>query len=83
MGWRKTGGIAKSRQAEGDWGANMKAKAKDYDFKKGRFGGGFTIYPYQLSFGISFRYWPCIFAPTVRIHIGPFKLWLYIIIKSG
>ena len=40
----------------------------------GRFTFGAAVYPYQIAFGISLRYWPCIFAPSIRIHIGPFKL---------
>ena len=55
----------------------MRAQAHDLDFHWGRLGGGFTFYPYQLAFGVSLRYWPCIFAPTIRIHVGPFKFWLY------
>lgn len=55
-------------------------KAKDFDFYYKRIGGGITFYPYQISFGISFRYWPCIFAPTIRIHIGPIKIWVYILL---
>jgi len=37
--------------------------------------GGATFYPYQLALGLSLRYWPCLFAPSVRIHLGPFKVW--------
>jgi len=56
-------------------------KAIDFwAFKFWRMGGGFTLYPYQFALGISFRYWPCIFAPTARIHIGPIKFWIYILI---
>lgn len=51
------------------------SKAVDYDFLLGPFFGGLTIYPYQLAFGFSFRYWPCIFAPSIRVHVGPFKVW--------
>ena len=56
----------------------MKAKAKEIaiDFKY--IGGGITTYPYQLTFGISLRYWPCIFAPSIRIHFLIWKLWLYL-----
>ena len=53
-------------------------RAIDWDFYWWVFGGGITLYPYQLSLGITLRYWPCIFAPVIRIHIGPFKLWLYV-----
>lgn len=37
---------------------------------------GATFYPYQVSFGLSLQYWPCIFMPSVRIHVGPFKVWM-------
>ena len=55
----------------------MKAKEiLEFDIK--RFGGGLTFYPYQITFGISLRYWPCIFAPSIRIHFLCWKLWVYI-----
>jgi len=47
-----------------------------------RFSGGLTLYPYQLSLGISFRYWPCLFAPSIRVHVGPFKVWAAIHLKN-
>ena len=56
------------------------SQAKDMDFHKGPFVGGITWYPYQIAIGVSLRYWPCIFAPTIRIHIGPIKIWLAIIL---
>jgi hypothetical protein len=37
--------------------------------------GGAAFYPYQIALGMSLRYWPCLFAPSIRVHIGPFKLW--------
>ena len=40
----------------------------------GRFTFGAGVYPYQIALGVSLRYWPCIFAPSIRVHIGPFKL---------
>ncbi len=40
-----------------------------------RFMGGVAWYPYQWAFGLSLRYWPCLFAPSVRMHVGPFKVW--------
>jgi len=61
---------------------SVDGKAIDCDFNWGILGGGITFYPYQLSLGLSLRYWPCIFAPSIRIHIGPIKLWLYIIMKK-
>lgn len=51
-------------------------KAREFDFKVGGFQGGMTLYPYQLSLGITARYYPCIFMPSIRIHLGPFKFWL-------
>lgn len=56
-------------------------KAKDWDFKWKGLGGGITIYPYQISLGISLRYWPCIHAPSIKIYFGPIKIWLYITLK--
>ena len=52
------------------------SKAKTIDFKKGRFIGGITYYPYQITFGVSLRYWPSIFAPSLRIHFICFKVWI-------
>ena len=40
-------------------------------------GGGVAVYPYQIAAGVSVRYWKCLFAPSLRIHVGPFKLWFY------
>lgn len=57
-------------------------RARDLDFRLGCFGGGITWYPYQMSLGFSVRYWPCLFAPTIRVHIGPFKFWLYVSLKK-
>jgi len=50
-------------------------KAIDLDFKLGKLQGGVTFYPYQISFGFSLRYWPCLFAPAFRIHFACFKIW--------
>ena len=59
------------------------SRARDWDFYGRYFGGGITFYPYQFAIGWSVRYWTCIFAPSIRLHIGPFKFWLYIsLIKS-
>ncbi len=58
-------------------------RAKDFDFYM-RYGGiGFTFYPYQIAFGFSLRYWPCVFAPAFRIHFLCFKLSGYIKIKKN
>ncbi len=51
------------------------SRARDWDFGFGRFIGGLTFYPYQLAVGMTIRYWPNVFAPSIRIHVGPFKLW--------
>lgn len=59
---------------------HMKTKNKDFFYKCD--GIGFTFYPYQISLGVSLRYWPCIFAPAFRIYIGPFKIWGYVSFKS-
>jgi len=51
------------------------SRAREFDFAFRGFVGGFTLYPYQLALGASVRYWPCIFMPSIRIHVGPFKFW--------
>lgn len=52
------------------------AKARDWDVYCRYIDGGITFYPYQIAFGITFRYYPHIFHPSIRLHIGPIKLWL-------
>ena len=47
----------------------------------GLFTFGVAVYPYQIALGVSLRYWPCIFAPSIRVHIGPFKLHASIIFR--
>jgi hypothetical protein len=59
----------------------LPAKARDWDFNWKGFGGGFTWYPYQFAFGFSVRYWPCLHAPSIRIHLGPFKFWCYLVCR--
>jgi hypothetical protein len=59
------------------------SRARDLSFHRGPFGGGVTFYPYQLALGFSLRYWPCIFAPAFRLHVGPVKLWGYVSFKGG
>lgn len=49
------------------------AKAQEWDYFGDRICCGATIYPYQLAFGVSVRYWPCLFMPNVRVHFGPLK----------
>lgn len=59
------------------------SRAREYDYYT-RWGGiGFTFYPYQFSLGFSLRYWSCIYAPSFRIHLGPFKVWGYISLGKG
>jgi hypothetical protein len=52
------------------------SRCRDADFRFGRLIGGVSFYPYQVALGLSVRYWPCIFAPSLRVHIGPLKVWL-------
>jgi len=59
------------------------AKAKEIDFQIGPFIGGITLYPYQITIGVSVKYWPCIFAPSLRIDMGPIRIWLSIIFKRN
>lgn len=51
------------------------SRARDRNWFVGPFMGGVTWYPYQIALGATLRYWPCLFAPSVRIHLGPFKVW--------
>jgi hypothetical protein len=37
---------------------------------------GVDLYTYQLGLGVSFQYWPCLFMPSLRFHLGPVKLWI-------
>lgn len=53
-------------------------RAREWYFHWACFGGGLTFYPYQIAFGLTLRYWPGLFAPSVRLHIGPFKAWIYV-----
>lgn len=55
--------------------AVVDGKAIDLDVSAGPFIGGVTFYPYQVAFGVSLRYWPCLFAPAFRIHVLCFKVW--------
>ena len=59
------------------------SRARDWDFTWGPFIGGFTFYPYQLALGVTVRYWRCIFAPAIRIHLGPFKFWCCVRFRTG
>jgi hypothetical protein len=60
----------------------MTGRARDKDFVLGPFMGGATFYPYQAALGVSLRYWPCLFAPSIRIHLGPFKVWFALRLKG-
>jgi hypothetical protein len=51
------------------------SRARDWNFDFGPFIGGFTFYPYQIALGATVRYWPGVFAPAIRVHLGPFKFW--------
>jgi hypothetical protein len=50
--------------------------ARDRDFDIGRLHGGLTWYPYQVALGLTLRYWPSVFEPSLRLHIGPLKVWV-------
>ena len=50
--------------------------AKDFDFSLRRLMGGITLYPYQISFGITLRYWVILKMPSIRIHLLFIKIWI-------
>lgn len=52
------------------------SRARDLDWQIGRLIGGFTFYPYQMALGLTVRYWPKVFAPSLRAHLGPVKFWV-------
>jgi len=54
-------------------------KAMDLDFRIFKLIGGITFYPYQISLGITLRYWPRLFKPSIRIHFLCFKFWAMLI----
>lgn len=58
------------------------SRAREMYFRVGPIGGGLTFYPYQISLGISLRYWPCLYAPSIRIHCGPVKIWGYVKLRG-
>ncbi len=43
--------------------------------------GEVQLFPYQLAFGISFRYMSCLKSIMFRLYIGPIKLWFNINLK--
>ena len=47
----------------------------DKDFHKHGVYCGITFYPYQWTFGISLRYWPDVYMPSIRIYFLCFKFW--------
>ena len=55
--------------------------AHDLDFDWDFLIGGVTFLPYQLAFGFSIRYWPSHFSPAIRLYLGPFKFWCYVVRK--
>jgi len=57
--------------------------ARDKYFQLGRMHGGFCFYPYQITLGISLRYWPCIFMPSLRVHFLCFKFWVGVQLKEA
>ncbi len=59
----------------------MAMEVIDWDCHGRRCGGGFTFYPYQISLGLTLRYWHKLYAPNIRFHIGPFKAWFYVKLK--
>lgn len=58
------------------------SQARDFSFCFGRLMGEIVFYPYQISLGMTLRYWPGEFIPSVRLHIGPFKLWIGILSRK-
>ena len=58
------------------------SRAREWFGATGPVGGGITFYPYQLAIGVTVRYWPRVFAPTIRLHIGPIKIWGYMCFKK-
>ena len=51
------------------------AMARQHDGRAGPFVGGVAFYPYQVSLGATVRYWPDDRLPSIRVHVGPFKVW--------
>lgn len=59
------------------------ARCKEWDISFGRILGGFAIYTYQITFGVSLRYWPCSHMPSIRIHFLCFKIWIGFYLKRN
>jgi len=57
-------------------------QVKEWFRSFGPLGIGGAFFTYQLAFGISLRYWPCISSPAFRIYVGPFKIWGYLSFKK-
>jgi hypothetical protein len=52
---------------------------KEWRIDTRHFFGGFTLFNYQLAFGMSLRWWET--RPAMRFYFGPFKLWFTV--KTG
>jgi len=51
-------------------------RARDIEFEVGWFSGGIRLYPYQVGFGMTLSFWPCIKRPDLSLYIGPLKVWI-------
>ena len=58
------------------------SRARQTDWFGRRWAGGVAWYPYQLALGVTVRYWPCLFMPSVRVHAGPFKVWFGVRLRA-
>jgi len=45
-----------------------KMKAREKNFKLGKFYGGFIFYPYQIAFGISYQFLRCFGGRLFRFY---------------
>jgi hypothetical protein len=57
-------------------------KALQYSFSLGPFSGTADFHPYRWGFGLSFHYWPCLYAPRVCVYLGFVKLGMHIVLKE-
>lgn len=48
-------------------------KAIEYTYFTKWFGIGLSIFPYQIAFGLSLRYW--FHSIAFRLYLGPIKFW--------
>ena len=51
-------------------------KAREKNFKLGKFYGGFIFYPYQIAFGISYQFLRCFGGRLLRFYFLCFKVWV-------